>query len=76
MAAGCDLFIAKPCLPGDLAAELRQLVRRRTQRARIAKVPVDRRAPVSRTIPAPDQTVIAGGLIVRLTSLAPAPGAG
>ena len=45
VAVGCDLFIAKPCLPGDLAAELRQLVRRRTRRARIAKVPVDRRRP-------------------------------
>jgi two-component system, cell cycle response regulator DivK len=45
VAVGCDLFLVKPCLPGDLAAELRQLARRHARRARMAKVPVDRRRP-------------------------------
>lgn len=37
MAVGCDLFVAKPCLPQDLVAHLREQLARRSSR------PLDRR---------------------------------
>lgn len=44
--AGCDLFLSKPCLPHDLAREVRRLLAASTVNGRRTRLPADQ-APVN-----------------------------
>jgi two-component system cell cycle response regulator DivK len=44
-AAGCDLFLSKPCLPSDLMDSINRLVARRRRRDRARTIPTPMRRP-------------------------------
>jgi two-component system, cell cycle response regulator DivK len=47
IAAGCDLFLSKPCLPHDLMDSINRLLARRRRRDRARTIPTPTRRPHS-----------------------------
>jgi DNA-binding NarL/FixJ family response regulator len=47
IAAGCDLFLSKPCLPHDLMDSINRLLARRRRRDRARPIPTPTRRPHS-----------------------------